>query len=76
MSENYGTVVQVIGPSVDIRFAADTLPQILNALVITDEAKAIHLTLEVAQHIGNNTVRQATITRELSEIVGTVEALK
>ena len=57
MSENYGTVVQVIGPSVDIRFPADRLPQLLNALRLEDEDRDIHLTLEVAQHIGNNTVR-------------------
>ena len=54
---NYGTIVQVIGPSVDIRFDADRMPQILNAIVITDESKHMHLTLEVAQHVGNNTVR-------------------
>ena len=57
MAENYGHITQIIGPSVDIRFDADKLPQILNAITITDEAKKIHLTLEVAQHIGNNTVR-------------------
>lgn len=57
MVDNYGEVVQVIGPSVDIRFPADRLPQILHAIVITDEAKKIHLTLEVAQHVGNNIVR-------------------
>ncbi len=56
-NEQSGAIVQVIGPSVDIRFAADRLPQILNAIVITDEAKKIGLTLEVAQHVGNNTVR-------------------
>jgi F-type H+-transporting ATPase subunit beta len=57
MSDNYGEVVQVIGPSVDIRYPADRLPQILSAIVITDEDRHIHLTLEVAQHVGNNTVR-------------------
>jgi len=57
MSENYGEVVQVIGPSVDIRFAADQLPQIFNAITIEGPEQHIHLTLEVAQHIGNNTVR-------------------
>ena len=57
MSENYGEVVQVIGPSVDIRFPADRLPQILHAVLITDEDKQMHLTLEVAQHAGNNIVR-------------------
>jgi F-type H+-transporting ATPase subunit beta len=57
MAENYGEVVQVIGPSVDIRFPADRLPRILNAITITEESRKIHLTLEVAQHVGNNTVR-------------------
>ena len=57
MPGNYGEIVQVIGPSVDIRFAADKLPQILNAVTIPDEEKKTHLTLEVAQHVGNNTVR-------------------
>ena len=56
-SENDGKIVQVIGPSVDIRFPADQLPNILNAIRIEDEEKKIHLTLEVAQHVGNNTVR-------------------
>ncbi|MBI2105083.1 MAG: F0F1 ATP synthase subunit beta [Candidatus Omnitrophica bacterium] len=54
---NYGEVVQVIGPSVDIRFPADRLPNLLNAIRLEDEEREIRLTLEVAQHIGNNTVR-------------------
>ncbi len=57
MAENFGTVVQVIGPSVDIRFDADKLPSILNAVKIEHEERKINLTLEVAQHVGNNTVR-------------------
>ena len=57
MAENYGEIVQIIGPSVDIRFPADRLPNILNAITITEEDKGIRLTLEVAQHVGNNTVR-------------------
>jgi F-type H+-transporting ATPase subunit beta len=57
MPDNVGTIVQIIGPSVDIRFPADRLPQLLNAVRIEDEGKRIHLTLEVAQHVGNNTVR-------------------
>ena len=57
MADNYGAVVQVIGPSVDIRFPADRLPPILNAIRIDEPDRHIHLTLEVAQHIGNNTVR-------------------
>ncbi|MBI3011006.1 MAG: F0F1 ATP synthase subunit beta [Candidatus Omnitrophica bacterium] len=57
MSDNYGQVVQIIGPSVDIRFPADRLPQILTAIRIDDADRNLHLTLEVAQHVGNNTVR-------------------
>ena len=54
---NYGEVVQVIGPSVDIRFPADRLPSILSAIRLEDADRHIRLTLEVAQHVGNNTVR-------------------
>jgi len=48
-----GTIVQVIGPVVDIRFPAGELPNIYNALKMTDPK----LTLEVQQHLGDNTVR-------------------
>ena len=57
MADNYGDVIQVIGPSVDIRFAPDRLPEILNAITMEDKERDIHLTMEVAQHVGNNTVR-------------------
>jgi F-type H+-transporting ATPase subunit beta len=65
--ENYGHVVQVIGPVVDIEFPPGQLPDLFNALKITnadqdEEIKAtlkqdIDLTLEAMQHLGNNTVR-------------------
>jgi F-type H+-transporting ATPase subunit beta len=55
-----GKVVQVIGPVVDIEFADGKLPKVLNALKLTNpgisNAKD-NLTLEVAQHLGENTVR-------------------
>ncbi|MDX9752718.1 MAG: F0F1 ATP synthase subunit beta [bacterium] len=54
---NIGYVRQVIGPTVDIEFDSDHLPNILNAITIDDEEKKIHLTVEAAQHIGNNLVR-------------------
>ena len=57
MAENYGRIVQVIGPTVDLEFDAECLPEILNAIKIRDEAQEIDLTVEVAQHIGNNVVR-------------------
>ena len=53
----YGEVIQVIGPSVDIRFPEHKIPRILNAIKIEDKERNIDLTLEVAQHIGNDTVR-------------------
>ena len=57
MAENIGHVVQVIGPTVDVEFDSDHLPEILNAIKIVDADKDIDLTVEVAQHIGNNHVR-------------------
>src|SRR5215470_3054724 len=54
-----GRVARVIGPVVDVEFAADEMPDIYNAMhvdVTTGERSAT-LTLEVAQHIGDNTVR-------------------
>ncbi|MDD5692120.1 MAG: F0F1 ATP synthase subunit beta [Candidatus Omnitrophica bacterium] len=50
-----GQIIQVIGPSVDIRFPENQGPQLLNAIKVQGEG--INLTLEVAQDIGNNTVR-------------------
>lgn len=51
---NIGKIVQVMGPVVDVEFAND-LPFIKNALEVTVEGK--RRVMEVAQHIGNNTVR-------------------
>ena len=53
---NYGKVVQIIGPTVDIEFPSDKLPKILNAIKIEDPDSNINLTVEVAQHMGNNIV--------------------
>ncbi|MBF0619499.1 MAG: F0F1 ATP synthase subunit beta [Candidatus Omnitrophica bacterium] len=52
-----GEIIQVIGPSVDIKFEHDELPSLLNAVKVEYPEKKIDLTLEVAQQIGNNTVR-------------------
>lgn len=52
-----GTIVQIIGPCVDVRFQENQIPNILNAVKIDEPGKNIDLTLEVAQDIGNNTVR-------------------
>ncbi|MBF0445077.1 MAG: F0F1 ATP synthase subunit beta [Magnetococcales bacterium] len=55
MSELVGRVVQVIGPVVDVRFDGE-LPAILDALHIERE-NAERMVLEVAQHVGEGTVR-------------------
>ena len=52
---NKGKVAQVMGPVVDVRFEEGHLPSINNALKI-DMGKRV-LTVEVAQHIGDNTAR-------------------
>ena len=54
MSKNLGKIKQILGAVVDVSFE-DKLPQILDALVVKHENK--DLILEVAQHLGENTVR-------------------
>ena len=57
---NIGTVVQVIGPVVDVEFGEGKLPTILTALTITNKAiddTEDNLIIEVAQHLGDNVVR-------------------
>ena len=53
--KNIGKVVQIIGPVLDIRFEADHLPNLLNAIHIENEGKT--LVAEVSQHIGGDIVR-------------------
>ncbi len=50
-----GHVVQVISTVVDVEFPPDQLPEMFNALELTVDGQP--LTLEVAQHLGNNWVR-------------------
>jgi len=59
VSANIGRVVQVIGPVVDVEFEPGKLPDLLNAIKIDTEGQSgrISLTLEAAQHLGNNVVR-------------------
>jgi F-type H+-transporting ATPase subunit beta len=54
---NIGEIIQVIGPTVDVRFEPERLPKILNALTIQDPDRGIDLTVEVALHIGDEVVR-------------------
>ena len=52
---NKGEIIQVMGPVVDVKFGENELPPILNALTVKIGERT--LTVEVAQHIGNNTAR-------------------
>ncbi|WP_369901726.1 F0F1 ATP synthase subunit beta [Bacillus manliponensis] len=52
---NKGRVTQIMGPVVDVKFDGGKLPEIYNALRIKQDA--IDLTLEVALHLGDDTVR-------------------
>ncbi len=55
MDKNIGKIVQIIGPVVDIRFSDENLPELLNAIEIDNHGE--RLVVEVAQHIGDSTVR-------------------
>jgi len=55
MSDNTGTIQQIIGPVVDIKFMPDEMPELLNAVSI--ELKGRRIVTEVAQHIGDDVVR-------------------
>ena len=55
MSNNKGTVIQIMGPVLDIRFADDHLPELLSAIEVPHGENTI--VAEVAQHIGDNVVR-------------------
>jgi F-type H+/Na+-transporting ATPase subunit beta len=63
-----GRITQVIGPVVDVEFPEGTLPAIFNALKVSNPAindKPWNLVLEVAQHLGERTVR--TVAMDVSD---------
>tara|TARA_B110000196_G_C21147064_1_gene667227 strand:- start:993 stop:2408 length:1416 start_codon:yes stop_codon:yes gene_type:complete len=65
MSDNTGTIVQVIGPVIDADFSkAESLPKIYNALEINYEVygKPNKLILEVQQHLGDGWVRAVAMS--------------
>ena len=55
MANVKGTVIQVMGPVLDIRFSEENLPELLTAIEIPNGDATI--IAEVAQHIGDNVVR-------------------
>tara|TARA_A100001011_G_scaffold9524_1_gene10664 strand:+ start:8653 stop:10074 length:1422 start_codon:yes stop_codon:yes gene_type:complete len=59
MSKNIGKIKQIIGPVVDVEFEGE-LPPILNALHVN--MKSNRVVLEVAQHLGENTLRSIAMS--------------
>ena len=61
---NTGTIVQVIGPVVDVDFSASTPPKIYEALEITYDVNGVstRLVLEVQQHLGEGWVRAISMS--------------
>ena len=61
MAENFGRVIQIAGPAVDVQFAEATLPPIYEALRVVSEGftvpMPIDVVLEVQQHLGEGRVR-------------------
>ena len=55
-----GKIVQVVGPIIDVEFANQHLPELLTALTI-DLGDSKKLTIEVAQHIGDDVVRAVSM---------------
>src|SRR5438067_1763086 len=59
-SQNTGRIKQVIGPIVDVEFESGRLPAIYHAVRVTNptiDSRENNLVLEVAQHLGESTVR-------------------
>ncbi|GJM20556.1 MAG: ATP synthase subunit beta [Planctomycetota bacterium] len=52
-----GSVIEIVGPVVDVRFPTNELPNIYNAIKIEDPARKIDITIEVSAHLGDDTAR-------------------
>ena len=56
MAQNVGHIVQIIGPVLDVKFSAEHMPAIYKAIEIKKQ-DSTSLIVEVAQHLGDDTVR-------------------
>ncbi len=72
--KNAGTIVQIIGPVLDVEFPPDHLPEIYSALRVEDASgrMPVRLVAEVQQHIGRNQVRAVA----MSSTDGVVRGMK
>ena len=57
MAQNIGKITQIIGAVMDVRFESGNLPKIYEAIRIPFEGREGELVVEVAQHLGDDTVR-------------------
>ncbi len=57
-----GKILQVFGPVVDVRFPEGHLPAIYHAIRVSEPSRDIDVTLEVAQQLGNSTVRTVAMS--------------
>ena len=55
-----GTIIQIIGPVVDVEFSEDNLPEIYHALITKTSDREV--VLEVAKHLGSNRVRAIALS--------------
>ena len=60
VEKNIGTIVQAVGPIIDVRFREGKLPKLLTALSIPLPGGK-RLVTEVLQHIGDDTVRSVSM---------------
>lgn len=79
MAEKTGRIIQVIGPVVDVRFKANEMPAIYNALKIEPGDRVV--TIEVIQHLGNETVRCVSMSstdglKRGMEVIDTEDKIK
>jgi F-type H+-transporting ATPase subunit beta len=70
-----GKVVHVVGPVVDVEFYDEILPALHNALTISGTDQKLDITLEVAEHLGDNCVRciAMSATRGLSRGIEVID---
>jgi len=59
MTKETGKIIQIVGVVIDVEFEGKTLPEIYDALTIADGKRTV--TLEVAQHLDEHTVRTVSL---------------
>ena len=72
-TQNTGTITQVLGAVVDVKFAGDRIPEIYNALTVEFDAngRRQRIVLEVQQHLGDGLVRAIAMSATEGLVRGT-----